>query len=84
MMGRLGAQETLFYRVRIKDHVPKDHLLRKIDWLLGFDVIWHELAQFYSRTSRPSADPELMLRMLLVVFTAFDLCGAWSKRLTSI
>jgi len=43
MMGRLDAQENLFYRFRIEDHVPKDHLLRKIDRLLDFDAIRAEL-----------------------------------------
>lgn len=66
MMGRLEAQENLFYRFRIEDHVPKDHLLRKIDCLLDFDAIRHELADLYSHTGRPSIDPELMLRILLV------------------
>lgn len=66
MMGRLEAQENLFYRFRIEDHVPKDHLLRKFDWLLDFDAIRAELADLYSHTGRPSVDPELMLRMLLV------------------
>ncbi len=66
MMGRLEAQENLFYRFRIEDHVPKDHLLRKIDWLLDFNGIRQELAALYSHTGRPSVDPELMLRMLLV------------------
>lgn len=66
MMGRLETQENLFYRFRIEDHVPKDHLLRKIDWLLDFDAIRTDLADLYSHTGRPSVDPELMLRMLLV------------------
>lgn len=34
MMGRQEAQENLFYRFRIEDHIPSDHLLRKIDRLL--------------------------------------------------
>ena len=66
MMGHLEAQENLFYRFRIEDHIPKDHLLRKIDWLLDFDAIRSELSDLYSHTGRPSVDPELMLRMLLV------------------
>lgn len=66
MMGRLETQENLFYRFRIEDHVPQDHLLRRIDWLLDFDAIRHELAAHYSHTGRPSVDPELMLRMLLI------------------
>ena len=65
-MGRLEAQENLFYRFRIEDHVPQDHLLRRIDWLLDFDAIRADMADLYSHTGRPSVDPELMLRMLLI------------------
>ncbi len=66
MMGRLETQENLFYRFRIEDHVPQEHLLRRIDWLLDFDALRAELAALYSHTGRPSVDPELMLRMLLI------------------
>ncbi len=66
MMGRQEVQEALFYRFRIEDHVPADHLLRRIDWLLDFGTIRHELEALYSHTGRPSVDPELMIRMLLI------------------
>ena len=66
MMGRQEVQEALFYRFRIEDHVPADHLLRRIDWLLDFSAIRHELEALYSHTGRPSVDPELMIRMLLI------------------
>jgi transposase len=66
MMGRLEAQVNLLYRLRIEDHVPQEHLLRRIDWLLDFDAIRQSLADLYSHTGRPSVDPELMLRMLLI------------------
>ena len=66
MTGRLEMQENLFYRFRINDHVPQNHLLRRTGWLPGFDAIRYELAALYSHTGRPSADPELMLRMLLI------------------
>lgn len=66
MMGRLETQENLFYRFKIDDNVPHGHLLRRIDWLLDFDAIRHELAALYSHTGRPSVDPELMVRMLLI------------------
>ena len=66
MMGRQEVQEALFYRFRIEDHVPADHLLRRIDWLLDFSAIRHELEVLYSHTGRPSVDPELMIRMLLI------------------
>ena len=76
MMGRLEAQENLFYRFRIEDHVPADHMLRQIDWFLDFDAIRADLEALYSHTGRPSVGPELMLRMLLVGY----LCGIRSER----
>ena len=66
MMGRQAEQEQLFYRFRLEDHVPADHLLRRIDWLLDLDSLRGELASLYSPIGRPSIDPELLIRMLLV------------------
>ena len=66
MMGRLEAQEPLFYRFRIEDHVPGDHLLRRIDRHLDLESLRPEFEAFYSRIGRPSIDPELMIRMLLI------------------
>ena len=66
MMGRQEVQEQLFYRFRIEDHVPEDHLLRKIDWLLDLESLRPEFAALYSPIGRPSVDPELMIRMLLI------------------
>jgi transposase len=67
MMGQqTGLQEQLFYEFRLDDWVPVDHLLRKIDAVLDLSDLRHALAPFYSHTGRPSIDPELMIRMLLV------------------
>ena len=66
MMGRQVAQGALFYGFRLDDHVPADHLLRRIDELLDFGFVREALAASYSTSGRPSIDPELMLRMLLV------------------
>jgi transposase len=67
MMGRLEAgQERLFYNFRLEDQVPANHLLRKLDALLEFDMVRKQLAPFYSEIGRPSVDPELMIRMLLI------------------
>ena len=66
MMGRQEAPEQLFYDFRLEDHVPADHPLRQLDQVLTFDRIRSALAAYYSHTGRPSIDPELMLRMLLV------------------
>jgi transposase len=67
MMGRSGgAQEHLFYSFNLDDHVPADHLLRGIDRFLDLTELRRHLSPFYSHTGRPSIDPELMIRMLVV------------------
>ena len=67
MMGeRLVMQESLFYAFRLEDHVPCDHLLRHIGCFVDCSELRQRLAGFYSATGRPSVDPELMIRMLLI------------------
>lgn len=67
MMGSQGgAQEHLFYSFSLEDHVPRDHLLRGIDHFLDLSELREHLAPFYSHTGRPSIDPELMIRMLII------------------
>ncbi len=67
MMGeRFVTQESLFYEFRLEDHVPSDHLLRRIDRFVDCSELRQHLAGYYSATGRPSVDPELMIRMLLI------------------
>jgi len=66
MMGRQVEAAQLFYEFSLERHVPSDHLLRRIDQVLDLSWLPAELAPFYSLTGRPSVDPELMIRMLLV------------------
>ena len=67
MMGpKQEAQAALFYEFSLEDHVPQDHLLRSIDRFVDLSDIRQYLSQFYSHTGRPSIDPELLIRMLLV------------------
>jgi len=67
MMGqRSGGQDKLFYGFSLEDHVPRHHLLRGVDRFFDFDAVRQQLAPFYSHTGRPSIDPELMIRMLIV------------------
>lgn len=65
MMGRQVSQGSLFYGFRLEDHIPADHLLRRIDGLLDFGFVREALSGSYSVAGRPSIDPELMLRMPL-------------------
>src|ERR1700674_4130268 len=67
MMGRLKSdQGQLFYEFCLGDAVPEDHLVRKIDTALDLSWLRGELAPHYSSMGRPSIDPELMIRMLIV------------------
>jgi transposase len=67
MMGRLKSdQGQLFYEFHLGDAVPEDHLVRKVDAVLDLSWLRGELAPHYSSIGRPSIDPELMIRMLIV------------------
>jgi transposase len=67
MMGRGQRNQGQFlYNFRLEDHVPGDHLVRRIDGVLDTSWVHRELVPFYSHTGRPSVDPELMIRMLVV------------------
>jgi len=67
MMGQQSSgQDQLFYAFNLDAHVPQDHLLRGIDQFLDLSELRQHLAPFYSHTGRPSIDPELMIRMLIV------------------
>ena len=66
MMGQQSRTEPLFYYFRLEDQIPQDHLLRLIDRYVDFDFVRERLKNFYSSTGRPSIDPEVLLRLLLV------------------
>lgn len=67
MMGsRQVEQSALFYEFSLERHVPANHLMRSIDRFVDLGDLRRELEPFYSTTGRPSVDPELMIRMLIV------------------
>jgi transposase len=76
MMGQHDRSESLFYYFRLEDHVPENHLLRLIDRHVSLDFIREELRDSYSDTGRPSIDPEVLLRILLIGY----LYGVTSER----
>jgi transposase len=70
MMGRQSSdQDRLFYSFDLEAIVPMDHLLRGIDNFLDLSDLRDHLSSFYSHTGRPSIDPELMIRMLIVGYS---------------
>jgi transposase len=66
MMGHHARSESLFYYFRLEDQVPENHLLRLIDTHVDFSVVREQLKDSYSDTGRPSIDPELLLRIVLI------------------
>ena len=67
MMGRLNHdQEQLFYSFRLDEAVPDDHLVRQIAGVLDLSWAHGELAPYYAKIGRPSIDPVLMIRMLII------------------
>ena len=67
MMGRLEReQEQLFYSFRLDEAVPDDHPIRGIAAVLDLSWVYAELAPYYPKIGRPSLDPVLMIRMLVV------------------
>ena len=67
MMGPPQVDRAaLFYEFSLERHVPTSHLLRSIDRFVDLSGLRRELAPFYSSTGRPSVDPELLIRMLIV------------------
>jgi transposase len=76
MMGQHSRSESLFYYFRIEDQVPENHLLRLLDRHISFDFVREKLKGSYSDTGRPSIDPELLLRILLIGY----LYGVTSER----
>ena len=76
MMGNHSRSESLFYYFRLEDQVPENHLLRLIDKHVSFDFVRERLKESYSDMGRPSIDPELLLRILLIGY----LYGITSER----
>jgi len=69
MMGRqANDQSQLFYLFNLEDRIPAGHLLRRINSAVSrlLADLREKLAPFYSEIGRPSIDPELMIRMLIV------------------
>jgi transposase len=76
MMGQHDRSEALFYYFRLEDQVPETHLLRLIEKHISFAFVRKRLKASYSDTGRPSIDPELLLRILLIGY----LYGITSER----
>ena len=76
MLGEHSRSEPMFYYVRMEELVPENHLLRLVDNHIDLSFIRDKVKHLYSHTGRPSIDPEVLLRMLLIGY----LYGITSER----
>jgi transposase len=76
MMGQHARSEALFYYFKLEEYIPENHLLRLIDKHISFGFVRERLKESYSETGRPSIDPELLLRILVIGY----LYGITSER----
>lgn len=76
MLGENQRQEPMFHYIRMEDMVPENHLLRLVDKYIDFSFIREKVKHLYSHTGRPSIDPEVLLRMLIIGY----LYGITSER----
>jgi len=76
MMGQHARSESLFYYFKLDDYIPENHLLRLVDQHISLAFVGERLKDSYSDTGRPSIDPELLLRILLIGY----LYGITSER----
>jgi len=76
LLGDHERKEPMFYYVRMEEIVPEGHLLRLVDKHIEFSFIRNKVKQLYSHTGRPSIDPEVLIRMLLIGY----LYGITSER----
>jgi transposase len=76
MMGQHARSEALFYYFTLEEYIPQNHLLRLVDKYIDFSFVREQLKDSYSDMGRPSVDPELLLRILLIGY----LYGITSER----
>src|SRR6266516_6859706 len=76
MMVQHDRSEALFYYFRLEEQVPENHLLQLIEKHINFEFVREQLKDTYSEIGRPSVDPELLLRILLIGY----LYGITSER----
>ena len=76
MIGEKKKEDKLFYYLRPEELIPEDHILRLIDRYVDFSFVRPKVEHLYSHTGRPSVDPDVMMRMLLVGY----LFGITSER----
>jgi transposase len=66
MLGRKAFEPKLFYQFSLEDHVPEDHLLRRVAAAVDFGFVRRLTARFYSHTGQPGIDPVVLFKLALL------------------
>ncbi len=66
MQGRKEVKPRLFYHIDLERFLPADHFLRKLSQALSLEWIREKTKSYYSHTGKPSVDPVVLVKMLLI------------------
>lgn len=72
MQGKKSFDSKIYYNINLDRMVPEDHLLKKLDKLVSFDFVRGITKSYYSHTGKPSIDPAVLVKMLLIGYL-FDI-----------
>lgn len=66
MQGRKEFNQRIYYNINLDSLVPENHLLKRLDKLVSFDFVRNITKDYYSHTGKPSIDPIVLVKMILV------------------
>ena len=72
MQGKKKYEGKIYYNINLDSMVPDDHLLKRLDKLVSFDFVRDSTKSYYSHTGKPSIDPVVLLKMLMIGYL-FDI-----------
>ena len=72
MQGKKEFNQRIYYNINLDSLVPEDHFLKKLEKLLSFDFVRNITRDYYSHTGKPSIDPKVLVKMLLIGYL-FDI-----------
>lgn len=66
MQGRKSFEGKIYYNINLDSMVPEGHLLKRLNRLLSFEFVREKTKSYYSHTGKPSIDPVVLVKMLLI------------------
>ena len=72
MQGKKEFNQRIYYNINLDSLVPEDHFLKRLEKLVSFDFVRDITRSYYSHTGKPSIDPVVLVKMLLVGYL-FDI-----------